>query len=87
MATNPEFILQQGKGSFATYVAITPKSHFLNFPLAKLAQQPHMTADEQAAMREALRARYAVPLGDIQQSAARPASPSADEPQEFADRY
>jgi len=88
MATEPDFILQQGKGTFATYVRnYTKKAVSLKFPLARLAQQPRMTADEQAAMRAAIRARYAIPLGDIQQSTAGPASPPADEPKEFADRY
>lgn len=88
MATEPAFLMQQGKGSFATYVRnYTKNAVALKFPLAGLPQQPRMTPDEQAAVLAAIRARYAVPFSEVQQTGAKPASPPAGEPQEFADRY
>lgn len=88
MATEPTFIMRQGKGTFATYVRnYTKNAVALKFPLSKLPQQPHMTADEQATVRAAIRTRYAVPLSEVEVAGTKPAPPSADEPKEFADRY
>lgn len=88
MATEPAFIMQQGKGTFATYVRnYTKNAVSLKFPLSKLPQQPRMTADELAAVRAAIRARYAVPLSEVEVAGTKSASPPADEPKEFADRY
>lgn len=88
MATEPAFIMQQGKGTFATYVRnYTKNAVSLKFPLSKLQQQPRMTADEQAAVRTAIRARYAVPLSEVEVAGTKPAPLPAGEPQEFADRY
>ena len=88
MTTEPAFIMEQGKGTFATYVRNYNKNAVsLKFPLSKLPQQPRMTADEQAAVRAAVRARYAVPLSEVHATEAKPASPSSDEPKEFTDRY
>ncbi len=88
MATEPAFIMQQGKGTFATYVRnYTKNAVSLKFPLSKLPQQPRMTADEQATVRAAIRARYAVPLSEVEATGTKPAPPPAEEPKEFADRY
>lgn len=88
MATEPAFIIQQDKGAFATYVRnYTKNAVSLQFPLSQLSQQPCMTVDEQAAVRGAVRARYAVPFSEVQAPGAKPGSPSSEEPKEFADRY
>jgi hypothetical protein len=88
MATEPAFVMQQSKGTFTTYVRnYTKKAVALKFPLSDLPRWPSMTPKEQAGVRAALRAQYAVPLTEVQAMRAAGAAPAADEPSEFADSY
>ena len=88
MATEPAFVLHQPKGTFTTYVRnYTTRAVSLKFPLSDLAKRPQMTNEEQVSVRAAIRAKYAVPFNELQQSSAKPSSPATDEPKEFADRY
>jgi len=88
MQTEPAFIMQQSKGTFATYVRnYTKNALSLKFPLSDMARQPHMSTAEQAAVRSALRSKYAVPIAELQQARAKTSAPKPDDPKEFADRY
>jgi hypothetical protein len=87
MRTTPEFIESQTKGSFAAYVRnFTANAVSLRIPLGELEDMERMTSAEQAALRDRMRAQYAVSSAEVQQDAAQ-AAPPRDEPEEFADRY
>ncbi|MDO8878372.1 MAG: ATP-binding protein, partial [Pseudolabrys sp.] len=87
MRTTPDFIESQSRGSFAAYVRnFTSNAVSLRIPFGVLEDQERMTAGEQSALRDRMRAQYAVVDTQAQASSATPSSPSSD-PEEFADRY
>lgn len=87
MRTTPDFIESQSRGFFAAHVRnFTSNAVSLRIPFGVLEDQERMTASEQSALRDRMRAQYAVADTEAQASAAAPSPPSGD-PEEFADRY
>lgn len=87
MQTEPAFILDQPRGTFATYVRNYTKSAVsLKFPLSDLTKMPRMTSEEQIAVRDASRTKYAIPLAELN-AASKSEPPPTEEPKEFADKY
>lgn len=87
MRTTPEFLERQTKGSFAAYVRnFTANAVSLRIPLGELEDMERMTSEEEAALRDRMRAQYAVSSAEVQQNIPQ-AAPPRDEPEEFADRY
>jgi L-ascorbate metabolism protein UlaG (beta-lactamase superfamily) len=85
MRTTPEFIESQSKGSFAAYVRnFTPNAVSLRVPFGELEDMQQMTKAQAAAVRDRMRARYAVPFSEAQLHAT---PPSDQDPDEFADSY
>jgi hypothetical protein len=59
---DPDLILRQPKGSFATYVrGVTDRAIPISFPFFVLENMPKATSDEIEAIRQQSRARYAEP--------------------------
>lgn len=59
--TDPAFIEAQGKGSFAAHIrGITKHAVPLSFPFGYMENLPDMTTADRSALREVMRARYAV---------------------------
>lgn len=88
MRTTPDFLESQTKGSFAAYVRnFTPNAVSLRIPFGQLEAQDRMTAEEAGALRDRMRAQYAVPFAEAQQADSRPVPATAGEPEDFADRY
>ena len=79
----PELIEAQPKGSFAAHVrGVTKTAVPLSFPFGYLEKLPRMTGNEQAALRQVMRDRYAVhysELGTITQSAGAQSNDKAEE--------
>lgn len=88
MRTTPGFLENQSKGSFAAFVRnMTPHAVSLDIPFGQLEDQERMTLAEQAAVRDRMRAQYAVSYAEVQQRSAEPAPAPTADPEEFADRY
>jgi hypothetical protein len=67
LRTTPEFIGTQGKGRFAVSIRnMTQGAISLGFPFGHLESLPRMTADEAAAVRDEMRARYAVHWEEVE---------------------
>ncbi|WP_371229877.1 ATP-binding protein, partial [Roseovarius sp. 2305UL8-3] len=62
MSADPQLILQQPKGTFATYVrGLTERAVPMSFPFFVLEKLPQATKDEIAAIRQQCRQAYAEP--------------------------
>ena len=88
MSAEPAFILQQSKGTFASYIRnYTKNAVSLQFPLTSLSKKPRMTSADRAGVLAELREKYAVPLSYVQPVKADVDRPSGANADEFADRY
>ncbi|MBJ7533311.1 ATP-binding protein [Rhodomicrobium vannielii ATCC 17100] len=68
LRTTPEFIESQRKGTFAAFVRnVTDRGLALQFPFGFLEQLPRSTKAEFAALRDAMRKRYAVHYSEVEQ--------------------
>lgn len=75
LATMPEFIEAQKKGSFAAYVrGETSSAVPLSIPFGFMERLPRMTASDARQVRNRMRERYATPLREVSEPAA-PAPP------------
>ncbi|NOX39114.1 MAG: ATP-binding protein [Alphaproteobacteria bacterium] len=62
----PRFIESQPKGSFAAHIrGVTKSAVPLQFPFGFLEQKPKMTAEDHDALRQKMRARYAVHYSEL----------------------
>jgi hypothetical protein len=87
MRTTPDFIESQSRGCFAAHVRnFTSNAVSLRIPFGVLEDQERMTPAEQSALRDRMRAQYAVVDTQAQPGAAAPSTPSGD-PEDFADSY
>jgi hypothetical protein len=87
MRTTPEFLESQSKGSFAAFVRnVTPHAVSLRIPFGQLEGRDRMTLAEQAAVRDRMRAQYAVPYAEVQPGDGKPTPPPHD-PDDFTDPY
>jgi len=78
MRTTPDFLESQGKGSFAAYVRnVTPHAVSLRIPFGRLEDQERMTPAEAMALRDRMRAHYAVPFAEARQADNNPPLPTA----------
>ncbi len=67
LRTTPEFIGAQGKGQFAVSIRnMTQGAISLGFPFGHLEARPRMTAEEAEAVRDEMRARYAVHWEEVE---------------------
>jgi len=87
MRTTPEFIESQTKLSFAAYVRnFTSNAVSLNIPAGHLEAKERMTDQEMAALRDQMRAQYAVPFAEAQKADNEPPA-APDKPEDFSDSY
>ena len=87
MRTTPDFIESQSRGCFAAHVRnFTSNAVSLRIPFGVLEDQERMTPAEQSALRDRMRAQYAVVDTEAKPSAAAGPFPSGD-PEDFADSY
>ncbi len=85
MRTTADFIESQSKLSFAAHVRnLTSTAISLRIPAGELESWQRMSVGEHLALRDRMRAQYAVPLSEVELSAAEL---PPDEPTEFSDRY
>ncbi len=82
LRTTPEFIESQRKGSFAAFIRnVTDRGLSLRFPFGFLEEFPRATSSEMAALRERIRARYAVHYSEVEQAiSARMDAPKVADP-------
>ncbi len=94
MDTTPEFIRAQSKGTFAAHIkGTTPRAVSLKVPFFEMENREAMDDDDREAVREVMRARYAVPLdqavsgmvGDSDEPTAPEPEPTSDRPTRAAD--
>ena len=87
MSTEPQFIMQQPKGTFAAFIRnFTKHAIALSLPLSDLNKRARMTKAEYESVRADLRSRYAVPLKEVHSVAAVNPAPDAEQT-DFSDRY
>ncbi|WP_371225851.1 ATP-binding protein, partial [Roseovarius sp. 2305UL8-3] len=83
MSADPQLILQQPKGTFATYVrGLTERAVPMGFPFFVLEKLPRATKDEIAAIRQQCRKAYAEPWSPT----AHHEQPDENEPPEPPDK-
>ena len=78
LRTTPEFIERQRKGSFAAFIRnVTDRGLSVRFPFGYLERLPRATKAEVAALKERLRARYAVHYSEVEQVISGHVTPAA----------
>ncbi len=86
MASSAEKILEQPKGTFATYVrGLTKNAVPISFPFFVLENLPRASKDEIAEIREHSRKTYAVPLRKKAEHSASPEDEKTEKPEEKQD--
>jgi hypothetical protein len=78
LRTTPEFIESQRKGSFAAFIRnVTDRGVSVRFPFGYLEEFPRATRSEMAALRDRMRARYAVHYSEVEQVISAHVGPSS----------
>jgi len=68
LRTTPEFIESQRKGSFAAFIRnVTDRGVSVRFPFGFMEQFPRSTKQELNALRDRMRAQYAVHYSEVEQ--------------------
>jgi hypothetical protein len=81
LRTTPEFIESQRKGAFAAFIRnVTDRGLSVRFPFGYLEEFPRATKGEMAALRERVRARYAVHYSEVEQVISGHVAPVAPDP-------
>lgn len=71
LRSSPQFIEEQGKGSFATFVRnVTASAISLHFPFGHVEAMVRLSSNEAEKLRANMRERYCVPYNEVQHSIA-----------------